>query len=258
MKRMLIGSVLTLAVAAACLTGGQAATAQEAQKKGLPSAEVLLDREVEKMGGLAAFQKVQTVAIKGTLSVQDVKGRIVKYLAAPNKSYLEQSIEGVFTAETVVNGDLAWEKDNITGARLLEGKDRAKALREADLLNAANWRSRYKEVKTVGEEQVEGKAAYKVQMTTVDGEVVTAHYDKQSGLQVRYEFTVESPQGNGTVVMYYSNHKRVDGIVVPFTTRIVAGPVEVVVTIDEIQYNVPIPTERFTPPPEVQNLLQKQ
>src|SRR5262245_21319392 len=125
MKRVLIRSVLLLGVAAGCLLGGHRAAAQE-----LPRAEDILAREAEASGNAAA-RKLKTAVVRGTISVQDMKGRFAGYHAAPDRYYLEFTIDGLVTQETGVSGDVAWEKNSITGPRVLQGAERAKPLRDA-------------------------------------------------------------------------------------------------------------------------------
>src|SRR5262249_35139180 len=115
MKRMLIRSVLILVLASGCLVSGRSLHAQEAPKQGLPSAESILDRDVEAVGGKEAYQKVKTVVITGSFTFQGLKGQFVRAQAAPKQGYLKKNIEGVVTVETVVNGDLAWETNSVSG-----------------------------------------------------------------------------------------------------------------------------------------------
>jgi hypothetical protein len=164
--------------------------------------------------------------------------------------------------ETVVNGDAAWVKDSITGARFLQGEEKAQEQRQAaefgkETRRVGNWRTEYKEVRTLAEEAVEGKAAYKVQLTTPKGEVVIAHFDKHTGLLVRQEKDVDTPEGKVKEIEFYQDYRKVGDVVVAFAGRFVRGSSELRVTVERIEYNVDIPGERFALPPELKR-LQKQ
>jgi hypothetical protein len=262
MQRFLFRSVLALGLVAGGLMGGSRLAAQEPPRKGLPKAEDLLDREAKARGGKKAHQKVKTFFAKMKLSVQDEQVGVVVYHAGPKKLYREFSREGIGKTEVVVSGDVAWVKDSITGSHFLKGEERAEAFRDAaeftkDYQQVGNWRKEYKQVRTVAEEKIDGKPAYKVQLTTQKGEVVIHHYDKQSGLLVRKEKTVESPQGKVTQIEFYSDYRKVDGIVRPFRGKVVQGSAEVVVKVERIKHNVDIPKERFALPAELKK-LQKQ
>jgi hypothetical protein len=258
MKRVMFRSVLVLGLVAGWLMSGSSLAAQEGAKQGLPKAEDILDREVEAMGGKAAFQKLKTHVMKGKITINnEVEGRIVQYRAV-NKYYAEFAIDGLFNLEKGVIGDVAWENNSIAGYSLLKDAERAKAVRDADMLAAVNWRKHYLKVKTVGEEMVADKAAYKVQMTTPEGETMLSHFDKQTGLLVRQEVVIDTPEGQVTLVTFPSDYKKVNGIVYPFTSKIVDGSTELVLTVDQIEHNVDIPEGRFALPAEVKKLLEKQ
>jgi hypothetical protein len=253
MKRILLRSVLALGLVAGCLMSVPRLAAQE-----LPRAEDILDRADKAVAGKAAGMKVKTLVFSGKVSVQDMQGRFAIHLAGPKRFSSEFTIDGFLTQETGVRGDLVWERNSLTGPRILKGRERAQALRTANTLADSNWRNEYKQVKTLGEEKVEGRPAYRLQLTTPEGEVVIAHFDKQSGFLVRQETTVESPQGRVNQVLFLSDYRRVDGIAHPHTLRIVAGPAEVVLTVERIEQNVAVPEARFTVPADVQRLVERQ
>jgi len=254
MKRFFLYSALACGVVFGV---GSSARAGE-----LPKAEVVLDKEAEAAGGKAAAEKIKTASLKAKISAGDVKIDVLLQFG-PEKYYKALAVDGIRSEEFVVVGDVAWKNDSITGAELLQGEERSKVVREAAELagvfrRIGNWRQQYKAVKCVAEETIEGKAAYKVELTEQDGATRINHYDKESGLLIRSETTMESPEGKGKLVEYYSDYRKVDGITHAFTTRIVAGEAEIVVTIDQIEHNIDLPKERFTLPAELKKLLKQQ
>jgi hypothetical protein len=256
MNRLFFRSVLALGLVAGGSAAAAPLAAQELPRQGPPKAEQILDREAEALGGKEANQKIKTVVMKMKLSVGDQQAGILVYHAGPTKQYMEVTLEGVWKKETVVNGDLAWEKHSITGARLLRGAEKAQAFKlAADLADefrrVGNWRQQFKQATCVGEEQVAGKPAYKVLLTRQDGTVWTDHYDKQSGLLLRRESTEDSPEGKVKDITFFSDYRKVDGITHAFKTRMVRGDAEMVITLDQIQHNVDIPEERFALPAEL-------
>lgn len=255
MKRFLIRSVLAFGLVVGCLTGVSHLAAQE-----LPKAEDILSKEEEAVGGMAVNQKVKTVVMKGKITVSDTKIQFALYHAAPDKHYKEFAVEGLGTKEFVVSGDVAWHTDSITGSRLLAGAEKAQAFRDAEDFAAVfrrvgHWRKQFKEVKCVAEEKVEGKVAYKVHMTPMTGPALIDFYDKETGLLVRRETVVP---GQANSYQLYSDHRKVDGIVHAFSTKIVNGPTEILVTIDHIEHNVELPQERFAVPTELKKLTAEQ
>jgi hypothetical protein len=255
MKRFLILSVLAVGLVAGSWMSGARLAAQEVLEQELPNAQDILDRETEATGGKAARQKINTAVKRGKISFpsQGMQGQFSESFAKPNKSYQEFIIDGLMKIETGTSGGVAWEKSSITGPRLLTGVEKAKALREADASS-----DHFKQAKTVAEEIVEGKAAYKVLLTTLEDDMVIAHFDKQTGLLLRQELTLQTKEGKMNMLLFFSDYRKVDGLLYPFTTRMVVGPVEFVMTIDQIEHNPTIPEERFTLPSDVQKLVAKQ
>jgi hypothetical protein len=262
MKRFLLRSVLALGLAAGGLVMVPRLAGQELPGQELPRAEDILDREAAAVGSKEARQQIKTVVTTMKLSGEDMQIGIVVYHAGPTKHYKEISRDGLRKMEVVVDGDVAWVKDSITGARILKGEERAQAFRDAENFDrearcVSDWRKEYKQVRTVAEENVEGKPAYKVQMTTAKGETVISHYDKHSGLLVRQEKDVETPQGKVKVIEYSGDYRKVGGLVLAFKGRVVQGPSETHVTVERFELNVNIPAERFALPVELKR-LQKQ
>jgi len=261
-KRFLLYSVLALGLVVGGPAGASPLAAQELTKQGLPRAEDILDREAQAVGGKEAREQIKTVSTTMKLSGQDMQVGIVVYHAGPNRHYKEISSDGLRKTEIVVDGDVAWVRDSITGARILKGEERAQVLRDAEGFDkearrVSDWRKEYKQVRTVAEENVEGKPAYKVQMTTQKGETVISHYDRNSGLIVRQEKDVETPQGKVKVIEFHADHRKVGGLVLAFKGRVVQGDSETLVTVERLEFNVDVPAERFTLPTELKR-LQKQ
>jgi hypothetical protein len=254
MKRLMICSLVACGLA---LVGSPTLRAGE-----LPTAESILDKEAEAKGGKAVNESVKTVVLKSKVAVGDSNWSVVQQLA-PDRYRLERIEDGFKKEELVVNGNAAWKNSSITGAEVLESADRSSVKRQASMLTGlfqrvGNWRKQFKDAKCVGEETIEGKAAYKVELTTQDGQTRVDHYDKDSGLLVRTESAVETAEGKVSYIELYSDYRKVDGIMHAFTMRIREGQVEVVVSIEEIKHNVEIPESTFAPPAELKKQLDQK
>jgi outer membrane lipoprotein-sorting protein len=253
MKRLMICSLVACGLV---LVGGSTLRAGE-----LPTAESILDKEAEAVGGKAVNEKVKTVVLKAKLSAGDMNLNVLQQLA-PSRYRMEVTDEGLKTVELVMNGNAVWKTSSITGAEVLEGADRSTVIRQAAELagvfqRVGNWRKQFKDAKCVAEETVEGKAAYKVELTTRDGQTRVDHYDKDSGLLLRTETAEDTSEGKVNKIELYSDYRKVDGIMHAFTVRMQEGPAEAVVTIAEIKHNVDIPESTFAPPAEIKKQLEQ-
>lgn len=93
-----------------------------------------------------------------------------------------------------------------------EGDQRAVVLRASTFDAVVEWRKLFPRVECVGVEPVEGKPAYKIEMTPNEGSVETRHYDKESGLLVKVLLTLNLPMGTIPVEAVLSDYKQVDGV----------------------------------------------
>jgi hypothetical protein len=254
MTRWTLRSLLVLGLAAACCAAGVRALAEDK----LPKGADLMDKFIEVTGGKAAYEKLKDREAEGTVSFMGIDGTIHLYQAEPDKMRAEINLKGVGKIEEGVNGKVAWQLNPITGASLKKGSALAEAQRNARMDADVNWRQVYKDAKTVGTEKVEGKPCYKVELSTPEGKTVTKYFDEKTGLMLKMSHTVETPMGEVKADAYVGEYKKVDGILVPFSSKEVALGQEIRITLTKMQHNIQIPAERFALPAEVSKLAEKQ
>jgi Protein of unknown function (DUF620) len=233
---------------------------QSAHAQGLPKGEEIVDKSLAATGGKEAYEKCKNRVAKGSMELAGlgVKGNLTIYAAGPNKTYVEVDLPGVGKIEEGCDGAVAWSNNPATGPRLKEGAEKTSALRQADFDGEVNWRKHYKKAECVGDADVEGKACYKLQMTTSDDQVKTHYYDKSSYLLLKATGTEMSPNGNLTVENLLSDYKKVDGLLIPFKTRQKVLTQEIVITLDKVEHNVKLPENRFDLPDEIKKLAEKE
>ncbi len=252
-------AVFMCGVLAALPLVGRAAPPQTQPASDLPKAETILDRYVDVTGGKAAYEKCKNRVSRGTLEVPaaNLKGTVTIYHAAPDKMYSVTEIPGIGPVLEGCNGEVAWEHNPMMGPRLKEGSEKATALREAVFNAELNWRKIFKKAETVALEDVNGKPAYKVELTPAEGNAEIRHYDKESGLLVKSTFALSTKMGDIPVEIVLSDYKETGGIKVPQkATQTVAGQT-VVLTFESVEHNAELPADRFDLPPEVKALLDK-
>jgi outer membrane lipoprotein-sorting protein len=147
-----------------------------------------------------------------------------------------------------VSDGVVWENSPLRGAILKDGAEREDALRDAVFDRLAHWKEHLKSAECVGTADVSGKPAYRVLATPRSGSPQTLYFDKDTGLLVRSETTVSSAAGAISVVAEPSDFRRVDGIMLPFTSRMRVMGQERIVTIDKVEHNVALPADRFAVP----------
>jgi zinc protease len=224
-----------------------------------PSGEQLLRLSLERSGGAAAFAKLTSVVMTGTVEMagHNIGGPVSVYQQG-GKSYTAIDLPGIGKVEEGFDGSVAWESNTLQGPRIKEGEERAAVARASRISLLDSWRDLYTSAKTVGSEDVDGKPAWKVEMTPKEGKAETFFFDKASGLLVRSNETVATPLGEIAVEAGLSDYRTVDGIETPFTMTQKAVSQVMVMHFDKVSYNAPIPPGRFDLPPSIKALAERK
>jgi hypothetical protein len=222
-----------------------------------PTGEQLLQLSLDRSGGAAAFAKLRSVVMTGTVEMagHNISGPVSVYQQG-GKSYTVIDLPGIGKVEEGFDGAVAWESNSLQGPRIKEGEERASVARASRISVLDSWRDLYTSAKTLGSEEVNGKPAWKVEMTPKEGKPETFFFDKQSALLVRSKETVTTPLGEIPVEADYSDYRTVDGIKTPFTTTQKAVSQVMVMHFEKATYNAPIPADRFDLPPAIKALMK--
>ncbi len=224
----------------------------------LPSGESLLQHYIDKSGGAQAYAKAKSMSMSGKVEMEgrNISGTVT-IMEEGHKSYTAMEFPGIGKVEEGYDGDTAWEDSALQGPRVLDGDEKAAAKRAATLALISSWRDVFKEAKTVGPADVEGKPAWQVEMVAKEGKPETWFFDRDSGLVVKTSGVLSTAMGELSTELTMSDFRPVDGILTPFAMTQKAMSQTIVMRFDKISYNAPIPADRFAPPPSVKSLRKK-
>ena len=247
----------TAAVLAIAVGGGPAFA--QAPAAPLPTGDAVLAKYVQATGGAAAYDAIKNRVVHARMEIlgAGVVLGLTVYNAAPANLYTVVESEATGRIETGVSDGVAWELSAIRGAVVKDGVERDDVLRDAIFDRMAHWKEHLKSADCVGTTDVNGKPAYRVVATPKSGSPQTMYFDKDSGLLVRIETTVNSAAGPVPVVAEPGDFRKVDGIMVAFTSRMQVMGQERVVTIEKVEHNVELPAGRFALPAEIAALVKK-
>jgi hypothetical protein len=248
------GAAAVLAMA----VGGGPVRAQ-GQTSALPTGEAVLTKYVEATGGVAAYDAIKNRVVHARMEIQGaaVVLGVTVYSAAPASLYTLVESEATGRIESGVSDGVAWENSAMRGPVVKDGLERDDALRDAIFDRIARWKEHLKSAECVGTTDVGGKPAYRVVATPKSGSPQTLYFDKDTGLLVRTEATVNSAAGAVAVVAEPGDFRKVDGVMLAFTSRMKVMGQERVVTIEKVEHNVALPDDRFALPPEIRALVKK-
>ena len=228
-----------------------AETAEAPPKETPPTADQILAKYTEALGGSAVIEKLKTRSMKGTWLTSDgVTLGYEVYQTAPDKLFtiLNTPRQGNF--ERGFDGKIAWEKSS-RGVRELEGTQLFYLRRYPDLFRDIKLQGQFSRITYGGKEKIDGKDVYVLRGFGVDGKGERLYFDAQTGLLVRRITSTTTIVGLIPEQVDYEDYREVDGMKVPFTIRITAIDSFWSSTrkFTEIKLNVPVDETKFNKPP---------
>jgi hypothetical protein len=249
---------LCAAVAIACAASVLPASAQP-PAPALPTGDAILAKYVEATGGAAAYDAITNRVVHARMEIKGagVVIGLTVYAARPANSYTLAESEVTGRIESGVSDGVAWENSAMRGPIVKDGAERDDALRDAIFDRLVHWKDHLKSAECTGQVDVNGKPAYRVVAAPKSGSPQTLYFDKESGLIVRTEATVNSQAGAVQVVAEPGDFRKVDGITMSFTNLVRVMGQERVVTVEKVEHNVALPADRFALPAEIKALVKK-
>lgn len=272
MFRMLVLPLAAVALSPALVLGADPpATAAKL------SAAAILERHIAARGGASAWHAVQALSWSGRM---DAGGNNQRYLKAPgmpappvnenpavqvqlpftlemkrgHKSRLELQFNGQ-TAVQVYDGKQGWKLRPFLNRHQVEPYSAAEARIAADAADVAGLLVEAVEngtkVDVQGVERVEGRAAYKLQLTLKDGRVMHDWVDTQSFLEVKIEGTPRRLDGKmHAVAVYMRDYHNVSGLQIPYLIETTVQGVERSerILIEKATLNPHVDDSRFAKP----------
>ncbi len=227
-----------------------AGSASVAEAQNVTAAQVL-DRYVVVTGGKAGYERLRTFTMEGRITVkgQGIGGTMKAQMKAPNKFYVVQNIQGIGEARQGFDGKVGWSKDPFMGLRKLQGAELELTRVLSDMQGPVKWRQLFKRAELVGVRNVEGKRTHAVKMIPHRAKPITGYYDTSTGLMLRMDVTMESPQGVMPMQVVAQDYRMVGGIKIPYLMVQRMGTVmEMSIRITSAKAGVPVSDSMFVMP----------
>jgi predicted Zn-dependent peptidase len=200
----------------------------------------IIDKYIEAIGGKEKLMQIRDVTIKSGMTMQGMNLEINMFQKAPNKMVVETMMGGNMLSKSVFNGEKAKVKSPM-GEQELTGTD-LEDMKAQSTLNAELYLSEMGvTVELKGAEDVDGKAAWKIQVTTPSGKTSVDFYDQESGLKVKSV----AQQGQMSITTLLSDYREVEGILFPFKMNQSMGPQSFDVLVKSIEVNKGLDDKMF-------------
>jgi outer membrane lipoprotein-sorting protein len=213
----------------------------------MPTADQLLDKYVQALGGADAINKVTTRIEKGNIEAQGQKMPIEIYAKAPNKR-IAITHNGNNESYTAFDGATGWMGNSGRPARDMNPSDVQSGRVDAMFHLATDLKQQYPRLRAGPPEKVGDKECYVLYAAAQGQPPIKLYFDEESGLLVRLMRFTQTPLGRLPVQIDYADYRDVDGTKVPFRWTLARVNGRFTIQIDQAQQNVPIEDSKFAKP----------
>lgn len=202
------------------------------------SAQDVLNNYLSAIGG-EALDQVKDLKIESKVEIagMPMAASGVTLRKRPNLYMNEISVEGMGTVQKQTFDGTTGKVSGMQGNSTLEGEE----LEQAKLDGIMFIESKYAELGFKTEltaiNMIEGEKAYVMEVTKPNGDKQTEYYSVESGLKLKEESSVETPQGALTISQSYSDYKEVSGVKFPGKIVVLQGPQKIVINQENISIN---------------------
>ena len=234
---LLSGCALSAAALAHPASAMSAASQDVAE---LPSAEEIISRYVEVIGGEDAILAHRSKRVRATLVGPMATSEWTEYTAAPNKRLRRGELDGTVRQEEGFNGEVGWVAFGIDkGPHVMVGKQLVDVREQADFYVELHDPANYTSIDTVEVTEFDGKECYKLKLVTKSGNESFEYFDTKTGLIAGREAPLAGPRGTVTRRETWSEYREFGGVLSP--TKLVwtyeGVPIKQTVTFHAIEYD---------------------
>lgn len=223
---------------------------QGPQREALPTADQILEKYTQALGGSAAIEKLKSRVMKGTVTTaagmalgyelyQSGPDKVLAVITPPQQPAVERGF----------NGTGGWEKSP-RGIRDLAPEEVYYLHRYPDLFKDIKLKDQFTRLAVAGKDKINGRDVYVVRGVTADNRRERLFFDVETGLLLRRTTTTITPIGTIPEQVDFEDYRDVDGLKMPFTIRVSAVDPFYSITrkFTEIKLNVPVDEKRFDKP----------
>lgn len=227
-----------------------------------PSADEILNRFIEALGGRERLGTVTSLAAKGAykgFSDLDTSSLELFARAPAERTTIVHTPNGDVT--TVYDGQAGWTAAPATDSPVpvlaMTAGDLDGARLDAELLFPAGIKQALKQWRVGYPTTLDDRDVQVVQGTSDGKYPVNLYFDSKSGLLVRVVRYTDSPIGLSPTEIDYTDYRDVSGIKIPFRWTVTWLDGRATTELTSVELNRPIDTAKFRPPPDPPNSEKK-
>ena len=211
------------------------------------SADQLIDRYVQALGGADAIEKITSLVETGTTTQGGQSAAMEVFDQDPNLRTVIRHFAGG-DAVTIFNSAEGWSSLPGHPLREMHGDDLDAARIDADLHFPLHIREIFGDERLEDPEQIGERTAYVISCLNVDKPPTRLYFDARTGLLLRLLRYTSSPLGLVPTQIDYSDYREVGGVKAPFRLKVTNPDGSSTTQIKQLQQNVSIDKNKFATP----------
>jgi hypothetical protein len=223
------------------------------------TADEIIEKSIAAQGGRAAFQKIKTRTMSGTITLGtpagDIPGTIEIQNAAPNKTRTLIKVDltslgaGPMQIDQRFDGATGYVLDSMQGDRPISGNqlDNMKngGFPHPFLVYKANGAS----ASVAGKEKMDGRDAFVVVFEPTAGSPVRTFIDAETYMPLATRIKTTLPQvGEVEQTSHTSDYRDVDGVKLPFKIEVSSAIQSFTIVVSKVEHNTAIDEKMFVKP----------
>lgn len=210
------------------------------EPKPTETADEVVNKYVQALGGQAALTAAKTRVAEGTQTTRDLQTTPIK---------VQEKVSGEYRIDVATQPNPqvrvsapagTWVTGQGPNARDLEGIQAAQVARPTDFGIGANVKTKYTNLTVRRYENVDGKPAIVVDGRRGDIVNESLYFDRESGLLVRRVVQTKTAYGNFAEQVDYSDYRDASGIKVPFQIKYTSWNQVTSEKFTDIKVNAPV------------------
>jgi hypothetical protein len=220
----------------------------------LKTAETVLNKDRQALGGVDAIRRVQSETVRGEIGGTGLQGKTTfVYYAKPFKSLIKVTRADGTATTSGFDGSVSWSVD-AKGASIDKDTALESMRRDTDLQYALHQPDYFKKLEFAGVTDFEGHSCYWLHGTTHWGKDNNQFYDVQTGLLAGYRF--QSDDSSAAVALaLFQDYKSFGGPLVATKNVSRTGDHTRIFTYLSVTYD-PLADSMFELPESVKTLLR--
>ena len=220
---------------------------EEGNAASLPSADKIIEKYLQAMGGADAVARISTRLQKGTLTVGTAQFPVEVLTKRPaNRVTTVRFPNG--ESVTGFNAQVGWLSTPGHGFHEMSSAEVDASQMDAYPQFAIDPRQIFRELRVQQQEKVDGRPTYVVSGIREKSPPVQLYFDQESGLLIRLLRYVDTPLGLNPAQIDYADYREEGGVRTPFRWTVVRPGGRFTIQIDQMRQNIPIDDEKFAKP----------